>query len=188
MKFRALAVAALALPGLALTMAAPASAATVHPKVSVSANHHSIHLGSRVTLTGHVGPNEHGHRVGLQRYYSHKWHTQKTVKLSKSSHYALTIKPSRTGTYVYRVHDPKAKGWAAASSKTVTVKVTHTPSSGGGGSATPPAASCYPLTNGGNCYEPGEFCRASDHGASGVAGDGEAITCEDNNGWRWEPS
>jgi hypothetical protein len=22
---------------------------------------------------------------------------------------------------------------------------------------------------------------------SGVAGDGEKIMCEDNNGWRWEP-
>jgi hypothetical protein len=56
----------------------------------------------------------------------------------------------------------------------------------------PPAsaapAGCRPLTNGGNCYEPGEYCRGSDHGVSGVAGDGEAITCEDNDGWRWEPS
>jgi hypothetical protein len=56
----------------------------------------------------------------------------------------------------------------------------------------PPAstapASCRPLTNGGNCYEPGEFCRASDHGVSGVAGDGKAITCENNDGWRWEPA
>jgi hypothetical protein len=49
------------------------------------------------------------------------------------------------------------------------------------------AASCHPLTNGGNCYEPGEFCRKSDHGAHGIAGDGKAIVCEDNNGWRWEP-
>jgi hypothetical protein len=49
-------------------------------------------------------------------------------------------------------------------------------------------AGCYPLTDGGNCYEPGEYCRDSDHGASGVAGDGEAITCADNDGWRWEPS
>ena len=48
--------------------------------------------------------------------------------------------------------------------------------------------SCTPLTNGGNCYEPGEYCRNSDHGASGVAGDGKSITCLDNNGWRWEPS
>ena len=47
---------------------------------------------------------------------------------------------------------------------------------------------CYPLTNGGNCYEPGEYCRNSDHGASGVAGDGKRIICEDNNGWRWEPA
>jgi hypothetical protein len=55
--------------------------------------------------------------------------------------------------------------------------------------APPPAPSgCYPKTDGGNCYEPGEFCRTSDHGMSGVAGDGEAITCEDNNGWRWEPT
>jgi hypothetical protein len=53
---------------------------------------------------------------------------------------------------------------------------------------TPTPPSCYPTTNSGNCYEPGEYCRADDHGASGVAGDGESITCEDNNGWRWEPS
>ena len=53
--------------------------------------------------------------------------------------------------------------------------------------AAPPAASCYPTTNSGNCYEPGEYCRKSDHGASGVAGDGKKIICENNNGWRWEP-
>ncbi|WP_131806048.1 hypothetical protein [Mycobacterium alsense] len=54
--------------------------------------------------------------------------------------------------------------------------------------AAPSALSgCYPETNGGNCYEPGEFCRRSDHGASGVAGDGENIVCQNNGGWRWEP-
>lgn len=50
-----------------------------------------------------------------------------------------------------------------------------------------PRPACHPLTNSGNCYEPGEFCRKSDHGASGVAGNGERIRCENNNGWRWEP-
>jgi hypothetical protein len=58
-------------------------------------------------------------------------------------------------------------------------------------SSAPPAppvpASCHPLTDGGNCYEPGEFCRDSDHGVTGVAGDGETIQCQDNNDWRWEP-
>jgi hypothetical protein len=51
----------------------------------------------------------------------------------------------------------------------------------------PSPASCYPLSDEGTCYEPGEYCRDSDHGASGVAGDGERIVCEDNDGWRWEP-
>jgi hypothetical protein len=51
-----------------------------------------------------------------------------------------------------------------------------------------PPASCQPLTNAGNCYEPGESCRDSDHGVTGLAGDGETITCQDNDGWRWEPS
>jgi hypothetical protein len=54
-------------------------------------------------------------------------------------------------------------------------------------SAAPPPASCYPTASSGNCYEPGEFCSTADHGMSGVAGDGEKIVCEDNNGWRWEP-
>lgn len=49
-------------------------------------------------------------------------------------------------------------------------------------------AGCHPLSNEGTCYEPGEYCRNSDHGVSGVAGNGEHITCEYKNGWRWEPS
>jgi hypothetical protein len=53
--------------------------------------------------------------------------------------------------------------------------------------AAPPPASCYPLTNSGKCYEPGQYCRTSDRGTSGVAGDGKKIMCEDKNGWRWEP-
>jgi hypothetical protein len=48
-------------------------------------------------------------------------------------------------------------------------------------------AGCTPKTDAGNCYQPGEFCRDSDHGVTGVAGDGKSIECEDNDGWRWEP-
>jgi cytoskeletal protein RodZ len=53
--------------------------------------------------------------------------------------------------------------------------------------AAPAAPSCSPLTSGGNCYRPGEFCPAKDHGVTGTAGDGKPITCEEVNGyWRWE--
>jgi hypothetical protein len=54
--------------------------------------------------------------------------------------------------------------------------------------AAAPPAGCHPLTNSGTCYRAGELCRAADHGASGVAENGEAIVCRDNNGWRWEPA
>jgi hypothetical protein len=53
---------------------------------------------------------------------------------------------------------------------------------------TPTPTACFPTTDSGGCYEPGEYCRDGDHGTSGVAGDGEAITCEYDNGWRWEPT
>ena len=53
--------------------------------------------------------------------------------------------------------------------------------------SSPAPAGCHPLSDEGTCYEPGEFCRTADYGMSGVAGDGKAITCEDNDGWRWEP-
>jgi hypothetical protein len=53
---------------------------------------------------------------------------------------------------------------------------------------TAPAESCHPLTDSGKCYEPGEYCRDDDHGVSGIDADGDAIQCEDNDGWRWERS
>jgi len=73
--------------------------------------------------------------------------------------------------------------------RTVTQTVAHTTThTVTAASSAPTATRCHPLTDSGNCYEPGEYCRDDDHGASGVAGDGEPITCEDNNGWRWEPT
>ncbi len=55
--------------------------------------------------------------------------------------------------------------------------------------APPPAPTgCYPRASSGNCYEPGEFCPEADAGMSGIAGDGETIICENNNGLRWEPA
>jgi cardiolipin synthase len=51
----------------------------------------------------------------------------------------------------------------------------------------PAAAGCTPIDDEGGCYEPGEYCRDDDHGATGRAGNGQTITCEDENGtWYWE--
>jgi hypothetical protein len=50
------------------------------------------------------------------------------------------------------------------------------------------APGCYPRSDGGTCYEPGEYCRAADQGVAGIAGDGQTIVCMDDNGLRWEPT
>ena len=44
---------------------------------------------------------------------------------------------------------------------------------------------CYPLSNAGNCYEAGQYCRVSDEDETGISGSGESIVCEENNGLRW---
>lgn len=52
-----------------------------------------------------------------------------------------------------------------------------------------PAASCYPLTSGGKCYEAGEFCRNADQGTSGVADNAEHINCvASGSRSRWVPA
>jgi len=136
-----------------------------------------------VTFSGRVSPNQHGRTVWLQRYYGGHWHRIIRRTLSSTSRYSFRVQIDRKGTFTYRVHDYAHPGWKPGSSRKVSVRVVAATSGGGAGGST----QCYPLTNGGNCYEPGEYCRDSDHGMTGVAGDGERIQCVDDNGWRWEP-
>lgn len=78
---------------------------------------------------------------------------------------------------------------AAAPTTSATTPTTQAPAptSQAPAPSTPAAQpSCYPTTSSGNCYEPGEFCPKADHNQSGVAADGESISCEYDNGyWRW---
>lgn len=76
---------------------------------------------------------------------------------------------------------------AAVSVTTPAAAPATTPAAAQAPPATTAPAACSPVSDEGTCYEPGEYCRDSDHGMSGVAGDGKSIACEDNDGWRWEP-
>ena len=78
--------------------------------------------------------------------------------------------------------------WRRAYRRYVTAAPAPGPAPAPSPSAAPPLASCYPTSSSGNCYEPGEFCPAADAGMRGIAGNGGAIICEDNNGLRWEPA
>lgn len=102
-----------------------------------------------------------------------------------SKHATVTTCTSTSGRAEIRgvkyVPSPPAQAPAPVSAPTPIPPPPPTPT------PTPTPTACYPLTNSGTCYEPGEYCRDSDHGMSGIAGNGEAIICEYNNGWRWEP-
>ena len=135
----------------------------------------TLALASRYTVAGHVD--------ALQREIAQRCQGRPTLTLravSVALHDAATPKPRASTTTAPPPPPPAPSTPAVRSTSTPPPPPPAAPS-------TSAAPSCYPLTNGGNCYEPGEYCRNSDHGVSGVAGDGERIVCADNNGWRWEP-
>jgi hypothetical protein len=70
-----------------------------------------------------------------------------------------------------------------------TVTVTRTAAakaadtSGGGQDS---VGTCSIVSNSGNCYSAGQFCRSSDHGAATETASGARIKCTySSNAWRW---
>jgi hypothetical protein len=144
-------------------------------------------VGTRVGLTATAPtptktPSHHATRAAAAAQKTHPVRTQPAAPVT--SHAPAPSAPAPT-THAAAVPPPTTAAPTTAA-PTTAAATAAAPSSAAPSSAAP--ASCQPLTNAGNCYEPGEYCRASDHGVTGVAGDGETITCEDNDGWRWEPS
>jgi hypothetical protein len=90
---------------------------------------------------------------------------------SSSTSYGCSVRPQHS---VAKKAKAKPRRTAAPATSQAVAPPTTAPAA-----APTTSSGCYPLTNGGNCYEPGEYCRNSDHGMSGVAGDGEKIICED---------
>lgn len=74
---------------------------------------------------------------------------------------------------------------------TITVTVTKTAravGSGAGSSAGRGGGSgtCSIVSNSGNCYQAGQFCRNRDHGATTTTASGARIKClYSSNAWRW---
>jgi hypothetical protein len=94
---------------------------------------------------------------------------------------AVTVVRGRTASTCQTSFTPKKPGSPAPSPSP-----SPSPSSSSPTPNPSSPAACHPTTSSGHCYKPGEFCPAADHGMDGVDGKGEAIVCEDNNGWRWE--
>ncbi|MET7478087.1 hypothetical protein ABZT17_27510 [Streptomyces sp. NPDC005648] len=76
---------------------------------------------------------------------------------------------------------------AAKPRPTVTVTRTTTARSAGTtGGSHDSTGTCSIVSNSGNCYSAGQFCRNSDHGATTTTAGGTAIRCAySSNAWRW---
>jgi hypothetical protein len=58
--------------------------------------------------------------------------------------------------------------------------------SGSGGGSQDSVGTCSIVSNSGNCYSAGQFCRNSDHGATTTTAAGTKIKCAySSNAWRW---
>jgi len=85
----------------------------------------------------------------------------------------VTVTKRVTATKTVRMPGP---------TKTVTEAAQDTGADTSGSSDT---GTCSIVSNSGNCYEAGQYCRNSDHGSSTTDAGGASITCTYRNGWRW---
>jgi hypothetical protein len=111
-----------------------------------------------------------------------------TVKKPPVATHAVTTAPSAPAPTTPAPPSTQPRTTAAVPKSTPSSPAHTTAAPTPSPTASKPPATCHPLTVAGKCYEPGGFCPKSDHGTSGVAGDGKAIECVDvaNVGWRWE--
>lgn len=96
-----------------------------------------------------------------------------TVTATATATVTATPKPRATVTKTVRTPGP---------TKTVTEAAQGAGVDTSGSSDT---GTCSIVSNSGNCYEAGQYCRNRDHGASTTDAGGTGITCAYRNGWRW---
>ncbi|MFE2571062.1 hypothetical protein [Streptomyces mirabilis] len=96
-----------------------------------------------------------------------------TATATATATVTATPKPRATVTKTVRTPGP---------TKTVTEAAQDAGADTSGSSDT---GTCSIVSNSGNCYEAGQYCRNRDHGASTTDAGGASITCAYRNGWRW---
>jgi hypothetical protein len=178
----------------AATAPAGSTSAAGTASASPAATHHARHLGPAATVRAYfkaINRHDYGRAWHLGGRYTGSSYAAFVSGFAGTEHDAVTIQSVSGHVVTARLAARQTDG----SVKTYegTYRVSHGVITGfqvaqvfpAGGSS---GGGCYPKTSSGHCYEPGEFCPHADAGMSGIAGNGEAIICEDNNGLRWEPA
>jgi hypothetical protein len=91
--------------GSPIYMGAPSTARRVGVRMAITStlSRTSVPLGGTFAMSGSVSPNHAGQTIYLQRYVgSGKWTTVTTKRLSTSSTYSFSVKPTFRATQTYR--------------------------------------------------------------------------------------
>ncbi|ELP68234.1 hypothetical protein ACKI1I_38985 [Streptomyces turgidiscabies] len=92
--------------------------------------------------------------------------------------------PTVTETVTESVKAEAKPGPTVTVTKTATAKAAD--SDRGSSSGQDSTGTCSIVSNAGNCYSAGQFCRNSDHGAITTTAGGAKIKCTNSsNAWRW---
>lgn len=117
-----------------------------------------------------------------------------TVKTTAEAKPTVTATATVTATPRPAVTVTKTAGPAPAPRVTVTRTTTadtadttgSNPGSNTGSNTGSNGGTCSIVSNAGNCYSAGEFCRNSDHGAATTDASGTPLTCSlSGSRWRW---
>ncbi|MGP3978514.1 hypothetical protein ACTWQF_31810 [Streptomyces sp. 8N114] len=101
-----------------------------------------------------------------------------------------TPKPSPTVTETVKAKAKPGPTVTVTKTATATAKAADNGSDSDNGSDNggdqDSAGACTIVSNSGNCYSAGQFCRSSDHGAITSTASGRKIKCaHSSNAWRW---
>ncbi|MFE3323793.1 hypothetical protein [Streptomyces sp. NPDC059176] len=96
----------------------------------------------------------------------------------------VTATPEPGPTVTETVKDEAKPGPTVTVTKTATVEAAD--SGSGSSSDQDSTGTCSIVSNAGNCYSAGQFCRNRDHGAVTTTAGGTKIKCTySSNAWRW---
>lgn len=107
-----------------------------------------------------------------------------TVTVTATATRTAAPAPAPTVTKTKTVKTPGPTVTVTKSARTTGASTTH--SSGSSGSSGTSTGTCSIVSNAGNCYQAGQFCRNSDHGSLTTTASGARIRCSYSaNAWRW---
>ncbi|MFD6323882.1 hypothetical protein ACFWOL_13685 [Streptomyces sp. NPDC058442] len=111
-----------------------------------------------------------------------------TATATATATVTATPKPEPTPT-VTKTKKVTTPGPTVTVTKTAQAAAGSGTSNSAGRNSNSGSGTCSIVSNSGNCYQAGQYCRNSDHGATTTTAGGARITCRySSNAWRWSYS